>query len=135
MVMVSLMPTRQMFGFGIIALEMIALNRLIFDFDFYSPATSDLFTDSLAKSGLLNWLHAHLFWMVPLPDLILPFKALADLAGGTLAIIAPRFYVYDFCTNAAFDWLPFFTYLFNLSAGLLVCVLIINSRDFNYAAE
>jgi len=135
LVMVSLLPTRQMFGFGVIALELIALNRLFFDFDFYSPATSDLFTDSLIRSGLFNWLHAQIFWILPWRDLIYPFQFAFTFIGGVFDIIGPRFFVYDFFTNAAFDWLPLFNYLFNISAGLMVCLIMINSRDFNYAAE
>jgi hypothetical protein len=89
----------------------------------------------LLKSGLLNWLQTHIFSILPLTDLIFPFQMALTIAGGILGIIAPRFYVYDFFTNAAFDWLPFFNYLFNLSAGLMVCLIMINSRDFNYATE
>lgn len=135
LVMVSLLPTRQMFGYGVIALELIGLDHLIFDFDFYVPAYSSATTRILKHLGVYDWLNRH---FLPLIITCSPHDFLTMLNNVITQIsdlIAPRFFVFDFLTNSTFDIYPLVTYLMNLCVGLVLCNLLLNWRDINYAAE
>ncbi|HEY9677072.1 MAG TPA: hypothetical protein V6C76_03645 [Drouetiella sp.] len=135
LVMVSLLPTRQLFGYGVIALELIGLNHLILDFDFYIPSYSSTTVGVLRNLGVLDWLHKHI---LPLMTSVDPSTV---VAGGTalfnqmIDLVAPRFYVFDFLTNSTFDLYPLVTYAMNLCMGLIICTLMLNWRDINYATE
>ncbi len=135
LVMVSLLPTRQLFGYGVIALELIGLDHLIFDFDFYVPAYSSATTSLLKHLGVYEWLTKH---FLPLIFTCNPhdfFTMLNNLITQISDVIAPRFFVFDFLTNSTFDIYPLVTYLMNLCVGLVLCNLLLNWRDINYASE
>ncbi|MBS2002166.1 MAG: hypothetical protein JST44_11720 [Cyanobacteria bacterium SZAS LIN-5] len=135
LVMVSLLPTRQLFGYGVIALELIGLDHLIFDFDFYVPAYSSASTRILKHLGVYDWLNKH---FLPLIITCSPHDFLTMLNNVITQVsdvIAPRFFVFDFLTNSTFDIYPLVTYLMNLCVGLVLCNLLLNWRDINYAAE
>lgn len=135
LVMVSLLPTRQLFGYGVIALELIGLNHLIFDFDFYLPTYSSTTTNMLKHLGIYEWVNKH---FVPLLVSCNPHDLLTGLNNCVTQIsdlIAPRFFVFDFLTNSTFDIYPLVTYLMNLSVGLVLCNILLNWRDINYASE
>lgn len=135
LVLVSLLPTRQLFGYGVIALEAIGLNHLIFDFDFYVPAYSSATTSVLKHLGIYEWLNKH---FLPLLLTCNPHDFLTllnNLVTQISDLIAPRFFVFDFLTNSTFDIYPLVTYLMNLCVGLVLCNLLLNWRDINYASE
>ncbi len=135
LVLVSLLPTRQLFGYGVIALEIIGLNHLIFDFDFYVPVYSSTTTNVLRNLGIYEWVNKH---FVPLLITCNPHDLLIGLSNLLTQIsdlIAPRFFLFDFLTNSTFDIYPLVTYLMNLSVGLVLCNVLLNWRDINYASE
>jgi ABC-type transport system involved in multi-copper enzyme maturation permease subunit len=135
LVLVSLLPTRQLFGYGVIALEMIGLNHLVFDFDFYVPSYSSSTIGVLKQLGIYDWSNRH---FLPLLTTCSPqalFAGLNTLIAQVSDVIAPRFFVFDFLTNSTFDIYPLVTYLMNLCVGLVLCNILLNWRDINYASE
>lgn len=135
LVLVSLLPTRQLFGYGVIALELIGLDHLIFDFDFYVPSYTSATTRALKQLGVYDWLTRHFMplMMTASPDDIL--TGISNLINQISDLIAPRFFVFDFLTNSTFDVYPLVTYLMNLCVGLVLCNVLLNWRDINYASE
>lgn len=135
LLLVSLLPTRQLFGFGVIVLELVGLSHLALDFDMYTPPTASALHGALAHTGISAWLNQYLFPLVTVSDFSslkqLTFTLMTQLAD----LIAPRFFVFDFLTNTNFDLCPLIIYLMNLSIGLILSLLLLNTRDINYAAE
>ncbi len=135
LVLVSLLPTRQLFGYGVIGLELIGLNHLVFDFDFYVPAYSSSTTGVLKQLGINDWLNKHFFPLLTTSSFESTLASLNTLVGQLSDLIAPRFFVFDFLTNSTFDIYPLVTYLMNLCVGLVLCNVLLNWRDINYASE
>ena len=86
-------------------------------------------------AGISEWLNHHLFPLITITDLNSLKQLLLTVLTQLSELLAPRFFVFDFFTNSNFDLFPLIVYLMDLSIGLILCLLLLNSRDINYATE
>lgn len=138
LVLVSLFPTRQLFGYGVIGLELIGLNHIVFDFDFYVPssvANTASTMNALNQIGVTGWFKHSVFPLISMTSFDTTIEFMTVVLSQLSDFIAPRFFVFDFVSNFTFDLYPLISYLMNLCVGLLICLLLLNWRDINYAAE